>query len=106
THGHGRLRRRPARRADLVTGHDCAKAARHRHHAGWTLVHRSPRHARRGSSLRSTGALAPRFGFTRASNHGIGLTIDIPDDALMALSLDASHPLPSGTVHYAAAFGV
>ncbi|MEV5514330.1 N-acetyltransferase [Streptomyces flaveolus] len=48
----------------------------------------------------------PRFGFTRASGHGIGLTIDVPDDALMALSLDADHPLPSGTVHYAAAFGI
>ncbi|MGW2425294.1 GNAT family N-acetyltransferase [Streptomyces sp. NPDC001709] len=48
----------------------------------------------------------PRFGFTRASAHGIGLTIDVPDDALMALSLDAAHPLPSGTVHYADAFGI
>ncbi|MFD7996711.1 GNAT family N-acetyltransferase [Streptomyces mexicanus] len=51
-------------------------------------------------------AYYPRFGFTRASTHGIGLTIDVPDDALMALSLDADHPLPSGTVHYAAAFGI
>ncbi|MFD8396629.1 GNAT family N-acetyltransferase [Streptomyces sp. NPDC059680] len=51
-------------------------------------------------------AYYPRFGFTRASDHGIGLTIDIPDDALMVLSLDAGHPLPSGTVHYAAAFGI
>ncbi|GED90416.1 GNAT family N-acetyltransferase [Streptomyces sp. 6-11-2] len=51
-------------------------------------------------------AYYPRFGFTRASDHGIGLTIDVPDDALMALSLDADHPLPSGTVHYAAPFGI
>jgi predicted N-acetyltransferase YhbS len=51
-------------------------------------------------------AYYPRFGFTRASGHGIGLTIDVPDDALMAISLDADHPLPSGTVHYAAAFGI
>ncbi|GGT33771.1 GNAT family N-acetyltransferase [Streptomyces chromofuscus] len=48
----------------------------------------------------------PRFGFTRASDHGIGLTIDVPDEAVMALSLDNDHPLPSGTVHYAAAFGI
>ncbi|GAA0918060.1 N-acetyltransferase [Streptomyces thermoalcalitolerans] len=48
----------------------------------------------------------PRFGFTRASDHGIRLTIDVPDDALMALSLDADHPLPGGTVHYAAPFGI
>lgn len=48
----------------------------------------------------------PRFGFTRASQHGIGLSIDVPDEAMMALSLDADHPLPSGTVHYAAPFGI
>ncbi|MEV7991867.1 N-acetyltransferase [Streptomyces sp. NPDC086077] len=51
-------------------------------------------------------AYYPRFGFTRASGHGIGLTIDVPDEALMALSLDADHPLPRGTVHYAAPFGI
>ncbi|MEU4929631.1 N-acetyltransferase [Streptomyces yokosukanensis] len=51
-------------------------------------------------------AYYPRFGFTRASDHGIGLTIDVPDDALMALSLDGDHPLPGGTVHYAGAFGI
>lgn len=48
----------------------------------------------------------PRFGFGRASEHGIGLTFDVPDDAMMALSLDAARPLPSGTVRYAAPFGV
>lgn len=51
-------------------------------------------------------AYYPRFGFTRASAHGIGLTIDVPDEALMALALDAGHPLPSGTVRYAAPFGI
>ncbi len=48
----------------------------------------------------------PRFGFTRASVHGIGLTIDVPDEALMALALDSGHPLPGGTVRYAAPFGI
>ncbi|MFJ9693792.1 GNAT family N-acetyltransferase [Kitasatospora sp. NPDC101183] len=48
----------------------------------------------------------PRFGFTRASTHGIGLTIDVPDEALMALTLDTAHPLPGGTVRYAAPFGI
>ncbi|MFC7819990.1 MULTISPECIES: GNAT family N-acetyltransferase [unclassified Streptomyces] len=48
----------------------------------------------------------PRFGFGRASAHGIGLTIDVPDEALMALTLDAAHPLPAGTVRYAAPFGI
>ncbi|MEE2037086.1 N-acetyltransferase [Nocardiopsis sp. CT-R113] len=48
----------------------------------------------------------PRFGFTRASTHGIGLSVEVPDEALMALSLDADHPLPGGTVRYAAPFGI
>ncbi|MCP2257591.1 putative N-acetyltransferase YhbS [Streptoalloteichus tenebrarius] len=48
----------------------------------------------------------PRFGFTRASRYGIRLSIDVPDEALMALTLDADHPLPSGTVRYAAPFGI
>ncbi|MFD5844786.1 GNAT family N-acetyltransferase [Streptomyces chartreusis] len=51
-------------------------------------------------------AYYPRFGFTRASAHGIGLTIDVPDEALMALALDAGHALPGGTVRYAAPFGI
>jgi putative acetyltransferase len=46
-----------------------------------------------------------RFGFTRASLHGIKPTTDVPDDALMALDLDSDSPLPSGTLHYAAPFG-
>jgi predicted N-acetyltransferase YhbS len=48
----------------------------------------------------------PRFGFTRASAHGIGVTFDVPDEALMALALDPGHPLPAGTVRYPAPFGV
>ncbi|MEU8584143.1 GNAT family N-acetyltransferase [Streptomyces abikoensis] len=51
-------------------------------------------------------AYYPRFGFGRASAHGIGLTIDVPDEALMALALDDAHPLPAGTVRYAAPFGI
>ncbi|MFI9045486.1 GNAT family N-acetyltransferase [Streptomyces sp. NPDC053427] len=51
-------------------------------------------------------AYYPRFGFTRASTHGIGLTIDVPDEAMMAMTLDETHPLPSGTVRYAAPFGI
>ncbi|MEV0171219.1 N-acetyltransferase [Streptomyces sp. NPDC050803] len=51
-------------------------------------------------------AYYPRFGFTRASAHGIGVTFDVPDEALMALTLDADHPLPAGTIRYAAPFGI
>ena len=50
-------------------------------------------------------AYYPRFGFTRASEYGIRLSIDVPDEALMALSLD-SEPLPSGIVRYAPPFGI
>ncbi|UGT71070.1 N-acetyltransferase [Nocardia gipuzkoensis] len=48
----------------------------------------------------------PRFGFGRASEYGIGLSIEVPDEALMALTLDPAHPLPRGTVRYAAPFGI
>ncbi|MEU1056440.1 N-acetyltransferase [Streptomyces sp. NPDC005876] len=51
-------------------------------------------------------AYYPRFGFGRASAHGIGVAFDVPDEALMALSLDPARPLPAGTVRYAAPFGV
>ncbi|WSL14575.1 N-acetyltransferase [Streptomyces sp. NBC_01283] len=51
-------------------------------------------------------AYYPRFGFTRASTYGIGINIDVPDEAMMALALDAGHPLPSGMVRYAAPFGI
>ncbi|MDV2475449.1 N-acetyltransferase [Rhodococcus zopfii] len=46
----------------------------------------------------------PRFGFTRASTHGVTMKMSVPDDALMVLSLD-TEPLPSGVIRYAAAFG-
>lgn len=51
-------------------------------------------------------AYYPRFGFGRASAYGIGLTVDVPDEAMMAMALDAAHPLPSGTVRHAAPFGI
>jgi len=47
----------------------------------------------------------PRFGFGRASVHGISLSIEVSDEALMVLSLDGS-PIPGGRVHYAAPFGI
>ncbi|MGW4645466.1 GNAT family N-acetyltransferase [Kitasatospora sp. NPDC004289] len=48
----------------------------------------------------------PRFGFERASQHGIKLSIEVPDEALMALALTPGDPLPSGLVRYPAAFGI
>lgn len=48
----------------------------------------------------------PRFGFERASLHGVHLSIEVPDDALMVLSLDGHTPVPAGMVKYAAPFGI
>ncbi|MEV5836708.1 N-acetyltransferase [Nocardia sp. NPDC052112] len=48
----------------------------------------------------------PRFGFGKASEYGIGLSIEVPDEALMALTLDPARSLPNGTVRYAAPFGI
>lgn len=48
----------------------------------------------------------PRFGFGRASEYGIGLSIEVPDEALMALTLDPAQPVPHGMVRYAAPFGI
>lgn len=51
-------------------------------------------------------AYYPRFGFTRAADHGIGVTVEVPVEALMALALHADDPLPSGTIRYPAPFGI
>ncbi|WP_426404555.1 GNAT family N-acetyltransferase [Streptomyces sp. R-07] len=48
----------------------------------------------------------PRFGFVRASEYGIKPGFEVPDEAMMALVLDGSDPVPSGTIAYPAAFGV
>ncbi|MEU4920673.1 GNAT family N-acetyltransferase [Streptomyces parvus] len=48
----------------------------------------------------------PRFGFTPASRFGIRAPFDVPDEAMMALALDGTRPVPTGTVQYPAAFGV
>lgn len=48
----------------------------------------------------------PRFGFVRASAHGVELTTEAPDEAWMALSLNEDDPLPSGVARWAAAFGI
>ncbi|MEV6274475.1 N-acetyltransferase [Nocardia sp. NPDC051832] len=48
----------------------------------------------------------PRFGFERASEFGISVSFEVPDEALMALTLTADRPLPSGKIRYAAPFGI
>ncbi|WBB64055.1 N-acetyltransferase [Streptomyces sp. WMMC500] len=48
----------------------------------------------------------PRFGFTRASAYGIRLSVEAPDEAVMALALDEDHPLPGGLIRWPAAFGI
>ncbi|OZC88073.1 GNAT family N-acetyltransferase [Rhodococcoides fascians] len=46
----------------------------------------------------------PRFGFERASKHGVHMNIDVPGEALMVLAL-GDRPVPAGAISYAAAFG-
>ncbi|MCX4843834.1 bifunctional class I SAM-dependent methyltransferase/N-acetyltransferase [Streptomyces sp. NBC_00893] len=48
----------------------------------------------------------PRFGFVPASRYGIRPGFDVPDEAMMALVLDESAPVPQGTIRYPPAFGV
>lgn len=48
----------------------------------------------------------PRFGFVPASRFGIRAPFAVPDEAMMALVLDDSVPVPAGTISYPAPFGV
>lgn len=48
----------------------------------------------------------PRFGFLPASRFGIHAPFEVPDGAMMAVSLDATRTVPAGTIQYPAAFGV
>lgn len=48
----------------------------------------------------------PKFGFVPASRYGIRPGFEVPDEAMMALVLDDSAPVPQGTIEYPAAFGV
>lgn len=45
-------------------------------------------------------AYYPRFGFVRASIHGLRYGHDVPDEAFMVTSLVPGHPIPAGTVRY------
>lgn len=47
-----------------------------------------------------------RFGFTPASRFGIRPPFEVPDEAMMALVLDDSAPVPAGTIKYPAPFGI
>lgn len=51
-------------------------------------------------------AYYPRFGFVPASSFGITAPFDAPDEAFLALHLDARRPVPRGEIVYPAAFGV
>lgn len=48
----------------------------------------------------------PRFGFTPASRLEVSPPFEVPDDAMMALTLQSGKPAPAGTIQYPAAFGV
>lgn len=47
-----------------------------------------------------------RFGFVPASRFGIRAPFEVPDEAMMALVLDDSVPVPAGTIRYPGPFGV
>ncbi|WP_433607124.1 GNAT family N-acetyltransferase [Prescottella agglutinans] len=47
----------------------------------------------------------PRFGFTRASTHGVRVSFEVPDESLMVTALGDAD-IPTGTVRYAEPFGV
>ncbi|MEI7030162.1 bifunctional class I SAM-dependent methyltransferase/N-acetyltransferase [Streptomyces pratensis] len=51
-------------------------------------------------------AYYPRFGFGPASRYGIRPGFEVPDEAMLALVLDGSVPVPAGMIRYPAAFGV
>lgn len=52
----------------------------------------------------------PRFGFTRAAEHGIRFRIDAPEDAVQVLDLreetERTAPLPAGEIIPSAPFGI
>ncbi|GAA2612971.1 N-acetyltransferase [Streptomyces axinellae] len=49
----------------------------------------------------------PRFGFVPASRFGITAPFEVPDEAMMALTLDDSAgPVPTGVIQYPPAFGI
>ena len=48
----------------------------------------------------------PRFGFVPASSLGVTAPFDVPDEAFLALTLDARSPAPRGEIRYPSAFGV
>ena len=48
----------------------------------------------------------PRFGFQRAVDHGVRISIDVPPEALMVLALPDAGPIPAGLIHYAPPFGI
>ncbi|WP_051832653.1 GNAT family N-acetyltransferase [Streptomyces katrae] len=51
-------------------------------------------------------AYYPRFGFVPASRYGIRAPFEVPGEAMTALVLDASAPVPEGTIAYPAPFGI
>ncbi|MET9885753.1 bifunctional class I SAM-dependent methyltransferase/N-acetyltransferase [Streptomyces sp. NPDC006430] len=87
-----------------------ARPALHRSGAGSSVVRALLAAARaQGEALvlvLGHPAYYPRFGFVAASRFGIRAPFEVPDEALMALVLDDSVPVPRGTITYPAPFGV
>lgn len=47
-----------------------------------------------------------RFGFVSASRYGVYAPVEVPDEAMMAMALNDTAPVPAGTIAYPAAFGI
>lgn len=89
----------------------CAVLPTHqRHGAGSAAIRAALEAARvRGENLvlvLGHAGYYPRFGFIPASRIGVRPPFEVPDEAMMALTLNPRVPVPNGTIQYPAAFGV
>lgn len=88
-----------------------ATAPRHQRQGAGTAVVRAVLDAARSRGEGPVVVLGhpeyyPRFGFGIAARHGIRTSFEVPEEALMVLTLDGCEDVPRGTVRYPAAFGL
>lgn len=94
----------------LMLGPVAVHPDRQRKGAGSAAIQAGLEHARRMGENHVVVVGDPkyyrRFGFTRASEFGIALAYEVPDDEVMAMTLDPLDPLQSGVVRFADGFGM
>lgn len=89
----------------------CAVSPRYQRQGAGSAAIRAALHAAREQGEQLVVVLGhaeyyPRFGFTPASSYGIHAPFEVPDENLLALSLDPSRPAPAGLIRYPSPFGV